>query len=120
MLNAQNLPYPACFGDRLLVEPLEVETTVRGMARPGAQDERPSEGIVVLVGPGRVTEFGKRVEPEVEIGDLISFPSYAGKEIVDPRGFSPGVYLIVRQDEALINYGPHGHYLLATAAKEDQ
>lgn len=93
-------------GDRMLVEPLKVETTVGGMLRPGAQDERPAEGVVLAVGPGRMTEFGHRIPPEVKAGDLISFPSYAGKEIVDPRGFPPGAYLIVRQDEVQINYGP--------------
>ena len=120
MLNKQNMPYPFCLGDRLMVTPLEVDTNVRGMIRPGAKDERPSEGIVVLRGPGRVTEFGNQIEPSVELGDLISFPSYAGKEVVDPRGFEPGVYLIVREGEVLINYGPHGNYLIATAPKEEE
>jgi chaperonin GroES len=107
MAEAQELPFPRCIGDRLLVQPLEVDKTVGGMTRPGAENERPAEGIVVLVGPGRVTEFGHRIQPEISAGDLISFPSYAGKEIVDPRGFAEGTYLIVRQDEVQINYGPH-------------
>jgi len=98
--------FPAAITDRLLVEPLEVDDMVRGMARPGSQAERPTEGIVRMAGPGRMTEFGVRVPPEVSVGDLISFPSYAGKEIIDPRGFPPGAYLIVRQDEVHINYGP--------------
>jgi len=98
--------FPIAIADRILVEPLEVGEMVRGMVRPGSQAERPSEGIVRLVGRGRMTEFGSLVPPEVREGDLVSFPSYAGKEIVDPRGFPPGAYLIVRQDEIQINYGP--------------
>jgi chaperonin GroES len=97
--------------DRILVEPIEIETTVRGMERPGAAAERPKEGIVRWVGPGKVTEYGVRIEQAVAVGDLISFPDYAGKEIVDPRGFEPGAYLIVRQDEWLINYGPAANWM---------
>lgn len=100
-------------GDRLLVQPLAVETTVGGMIRPGADSERPAEGIVVLVGPGRFTDLGHRIPVEIAEGDLISFPSYAGKEIVDPRGFAEGTYLIVRQDEVQINYGHHLKHLLS-------
>ena len=98
--------------DRLLVEPLEVQTTVRGMARPGASAERPQEGIVRAVGPGKITEFGVRIRPDACVGDLISFPDYAGKEIVDPRGFPPGPYLVVRQEEIQINYGPASNFAL--------
>ena len=106
MIDTQRPFYPLAIADRVLVRPLDVETTVRGMARPGAQDERPREGLVVLVGPGRVTEWGHRVRPEVSAGDLVAFPDYAGKEIVDPRGFVPGKYLLMRQDEIQLNYGP--------------
>ena len=98
--------YPTAIADALLVEPLEVETRTGGMVRPGSSAERPREGIVRLVGPGCVTELGHRVEPEVQVGDVIAFPDYAGKEIVDPRGFPRGAYLILKQGEVQLNYGP--------------
>lgn len=95
--------------DRILVRPIEVKATVRGISRPGAV--RPMEGVVLLVGPGRITEFGHRIAPEIQEGDLVAFPDYAGKEIVDPRGFVPGRYLVVRQDEIQLNYGPATEWL---------
>lgn len=107
MADFHELPFPRCIGDLLLVQPLEVNKTVGGMTRPGAENERPAEGIVVLAGAGRYNEFAHRIPMEVSEGDLISFPSYAGKEIVDPRGFPEGTYLIVRQSEVQINYGHH-------------
>lgn len=97
--------------DRILVRPIERSMKVGGMDRPQAQAEQPSEGIVVRVGPGRVTESGRRIHPEVEPGQTVSFAPYAGQRIVDPIGEDPGVYLLVRQDELYLNHGrqPEGN-----------
>ena len=76
------------------------------MARPVSATERPTEGRVVLAGPGKVTERGVRVAPEVRPGDHVSFPSFAGQTVVDPPGVPPGTYLLVRQDELWLNHGP--------------
>lgn len=94
-------------GDHLMVKPIEPLDTIRGIAVAADGKDRPTEGVVVLVGPGRLTEMGVRMPPEDEVGDLVSYPSYAGKEIVDPRGFEPGIYLMIRQDELYLNYGKH-------------
>jgi chaperonin GroES len=99
-------PLPTPISDHIVVLPIERPLEVGGMARPQSAAEMPSEGVVVLVGPGRVTEHGVRVKPEVEAGDLVSFPSYAGKLIADPVGLYPGQYLLVRQDELYLNHGP--------------
>lgn len=92
--------------DHILVLPIQRPLEVGGMARPQSSAEMPSEGVAVLVGPGRVTEHGVRLKPEVRPGDKISFPSYAGKTMVDPAGVPPGAYLLVRQDEVFLNHGP--------------
>lgn len=98
--------YPVPISDHIVVRPIVRPLEIGGMARPQSAAEMPSEGVVLLVGPGRVTEHGVRVKPEVAVGDLVSFPSYAGKLIADPVGLEPGHYLLVRQDEIFLNHGP--------------
>lgn len=98
--------YPVPIADHILVRPVSRPQEVGGMARPLSATERPTEGQVVLVGPGKVTERGVRVAPEVRAGDHVSFPSFAGQTIVDPPGVPLGTYLLVRQDELWLNHGP--------------
>ena len=98
------LPVP--ISDHILILPITRPQEVGGMARPLSATERPTEGRVVLVGPGKVTERGVRVRPEVSPGDGVSFPSFAGQTVVDPPGVAPGTYLLVRQDELWLNHGP--------------
>jgi chaperonin GroES len=98
--------FPRPITDRILIEPIERDSTVRGMATPQGSEEAPSEGYVLAVGPGRITEQGKRIDPEVEVGDRVSFPSYAGQQLLNPAGFPEGIYLLVRQDELYLNHGP--------------
>jgi chaperonin GroES len=69
--------------DRVIVEPLEQEEkTASGLLLPETAKERPQEGLIVAVGPGRWDEDGnKRVEMEVAVGDKIVFAKYSGSEI---------------------------------------
>ena len=106
MTTPESPTYPVPIADHLLLRPIVRDLEIGGMARPEAQAEMPSEGIVLRVGPGRVTETGVRVPPEVAPGDLVSFPSYAGKLVIDPPRLEPGTYLLVRQDEIYLNHGP--------------
>lgn len=58
-------------GEFILVRPLKQQETPGGLALPeGAEPEMP-RGIVVAVGPGKVTEYGQRIEQEVEPGDMV-------------------------------------------------
>src|SRR5512135_334891 len=68
--------------DRVIVEPLEQEEkTASGILLPETAKERPQEGLIVAVGPGRWDEDGKkRVEMEVAVGDKIVFAKYSGSE----------------------------------------
>jgi chaperonin GroES len=68
--------------DRLVVEPKErEETTASGIILPETAKEKPQEGEVIAVGPGRRDEDGKRVEMDVAVGDKVLYAKYAGTEI---------------------------------------
>ncbi|MBP2668606.1 MAG: groS2 [Deltaproteobacteria bacterium] len=84
--------------DRVLIKRVEEEhKTKGGIIIPDSAKEKPQEGLVVAVGPGKVTDAGNRVAPEVKAGDRILFGKYSGTEIkVD------GVeHLILREDDIL-------------------
>lgn len=69
-------------GDRLVVEPIEQEeTTAAGILLPETAKEKPQEGRVIAVGPGRVDENGSRIEMEVSEGDRVLYAKYAGTEV---------------------------------------
>lgn len=68
--------------DRLVVRPIEKdEKTKGGIILPDTAKEKPQEGEVVAVGPGRMTEDGKRIAVEVKIGDRVIYAKYGGSEI---------------------------------------
>jgi chaperonin GroES len=69
--------------DRVLVEPLEQEEkTASGILLPETAKEKPQEGLIVAIGPGRLDEDGKkRIEMEVKLGDKVIFAKYSGSEI---------------------------------------
>lgn len=69
-------------GDRVVVEPLEQEEkTASGIILPETAKEKPQEGTIVAVGPGKVDESGKRIPMDVKVGDVVLFAKYAGTEI---------------------------------------
>jgi chaperonin GroES len=70
-------------GDRVIVEPLaQDEKTASGLLLPETAKEKPQEGLIVAVGPGRWDEDGKkRIEMEIVVGDKIVFAKYSGSEI---------------------------------------
>ena len=68
--------------DRILVLRVDEEQkTAGGIIIPDTAKEKPQEGKVVSVGPGKVNDEGKRVPPEIKTGDRILFAKYAGTEI---------------------------------------
>jgi chaperonin GroES len=69
-------------GDRVLIQALQAEETKGGIIIPDtAAKEKPQQGTVVAVGPGRVSDEGKRISPEVKPGDTVLFGKYSGTEI---------------------------------------
>jgi len=66
-------------GDRLIVEPIEKEeVTASGIILPETAKEKPQEGEVLAVGPGRRDEDGDRIPMDVKEGDRVLFAKYAG------------------------------------------
>ncbi len=68
--------------DRVIVEPLERdEMTSSGIYLPETAKEKPQEGRVLAVGPGRVNDDGKRTAMEVSVDDKVIFAKYSGTEV---------------------------------------
>ena len=88
--------------DRLLVRRVdETETQKGGIIIPDTAKEKPLQGEVVAVGPGRLTDDGKRVTPEVKKGDRILMGKYSGTEVkIDGDD-----YVILREDDVLAVMG---------------
>jgi chaperonin GroES len=68
--------------DRVVVRTLEAEqTTASGLVIPDTAKEKPQEGEVVAVGPGRIDDNGQRVPLDVEVGDKVIYSKYGGTEV---------------------------------------
>ena len=68
--------------DRILVKSLEAETTTAsGLVIPDTAKEKPQEGEVLAVGPGRMTDKGVRVAMDINVGDRVIYSKYGGTEI---------------------------------------
>jgi len=69
-------------GDRVLVRRVEEEEKTKGgIIIPDTAKEKPQEGEVIAVGPGARDEAGKRIEPDVKVGDRILFGKWSGSEV---------------------------------------
>lgn len=69
-------------GDRLVVEPQQREqTTTSGLVLPETATEKPQQGNVVAVGPGRRDDDGERIPMDVKVGDVVLYAKYGGTEI---------------------------------------
>ncbi len=67
--------------DRLVVKPIErEEVTKGGIVLPDTVKEKPQEGKVLAVGPGRLSEDGKRIAMDVKVGDIVVYTRYGGQE----------------------------------------
>jgi chaperonin GroES len=85
-------------GDRVVVTPLkQEEVTKSGIVLPDTAKEKPQEGTVVAVGPGRILDNGSRSPMEVKVGDRVLYAKYAGTEfkIEDTE------YLVLRESDLL-------------------
>ncbi len=68
--------------DRLVVKPIErEEVTKGGIVLPDTAKEKPQEGKVLAVGPGRLSEDGKRIAMDVKVGDIVLYAKYGGTDI---------------------------------------
>jgi chaperonin GroES len=84
--------------DRIVIRPLEREQTTKGgIYLPDTVKERPQEGEVIAVGPGRVSDDGTRIPMELAAGDRVIYSKYAGTEYKD----GDDEYLILRDSDVL-------------------
>ena len=68
--------------DRVVVKPVEKEEkTKSGIYIPDTAKERPQEGEIIAVGPGRLTDDGKRIAMDLKVGDMVIYARYGGTEI---------------------------------------
>ena len=68
--------------DRLIVKPIQMEEKTKGgIYLPDTAKEKPQEGKVLAVGPGRLSEDGKRIAMDVKVGDIVIYAKYGGTEI---------------------------------------
>ena len=83
--------------DRIVVKPLEAETTTAsGLVIPDTAKEKPQEGEVLAVGPGRWEE-GNRIPLDVKVGDVVLYSKYGGTEVK----YSGEEYLILAARDIL-------------------
>jgi chaperonin GroES len=68
--------------DRVLVKPIEKEEkTKSGIYLPDTAKEKPQEGEIIAVGPGKLTDDGKRIPMDLKVGDRVIYAKYGGTEI---------------------------------------
>lgn len=86
-------------GNRVVIEPNEGDEQVSagGIYIPDTAKEKPQEGTVVAVGPGRLTDEGTRVAMEISVGDSVVYSKYAGTEYKE----GDIEYLVLREDDIL-------------------
>jgi len=85
-------------GDRLVVRPIEQEEmTASGLVLPETAKEKPQQGTVIAIGPGRRDDDGKRIELDVAVDDTVLYAKYAGTEIK----IEGEKYLILKESDVL-------------------
>ena len=68
--------------DRIVIRQVEAEqTTASGLVIPDTAKEKPQEGEVIAVGPGRVDDIGNRIPVDVKVGDVVIYSRYGGTEV---------------------------------------
>jgi chaperonin GroES len=87
--------------DRVVVTPLEAEErTAGGVILPDAAKEKPQQGKVVAIGPGKLLKDGKRASPSVKKGDVVVYGKYSGTDVkVEGKEFK-----ILRESEILAKF----------------
>jgi len=84
--------------DRILVQANEAETTTAsGLVIPDTAKEKPQEGTVLAVGPGRFDDKGSRIPVDVKVGDTVIYSKYGGTEIK----YSGEEYLVLSARDVL-------------------
>lgn len=89
-------------GDRIVVKPIPKEDMTKGgIFLPDTVKEKPQEGEVIAVGPGKLGDDGKRLPMEVKKGDRVIYAKYAGMELKE----DDEEYIILRESDILARKG---------------
>ena len=84
--------------DRVVVKPVEESEQMRGgLYIPDTAKEKPQQGEVMAVGPGKLSEEGKRIDMELKVGDKVLYGKYSGTEVT----LDGEQYLILRESDIL-------------------
>jgi chaperonin GroES len=84
--------------DRVVVKPLDEDEQMRGgLYIPDTAKEKPSQGEIVAVGPGKLSEDGTRLEMDVSVGDKVLYGKYSGTDVT----LDGEEYLILRESDVL-------------------
>lgn len=68
-------------GNRVLIQRSKAQTTKGGILLPDSAQEKPKEGVVIAIGPGKTDEHGNKECMQLKVGDKVLFSSYAGTEV---------------------------------------
>ncbi len=84
--------------DRVVIKPIQAEEKTKGgIVLPDTAKDKPQEGEVVAVGPGRILDNGTKLTPEVKVGDRVIYSKYSGSEVkIDGEE-----HLVVREQDIL-------------------
>jgi chaperonin GroES len=83
-------------GNRVLIQRSKAVSTKGGILLPDSAQEKPKEGVVIAVGPGKLNDKGEREQLHVTVGDRVMFSSYSGTEVNGEEGL-----LIMSEDDLL-------------------
>ena len=84
-------------GNRVLIQRSKAPTTKGGILLPDSAQEKPKEGVVIAVGPGKIDDQGNKEPMQLKVGDKVLFSSYAGTEVKNEGE----EMLILSEDEVL-------------------
>lgn len=87
-------------GNRVLIKRSQAQTSKGGILLPDSAQEKPKEGTVLAIGPGKMNDNGKLEPVSVKEGDRVLFSSYAGTEVKTSEEQQEG-YLILSEDDIL-------------------
>lgn len=96
---SDNQPKIKPLGNRVLVERSKPQSSKGGILLPDSAQEKPKEGIVIAVGPGKLNDQGHLEPMDLKVGDKVLFSSYSGTEI--KQNEEDGKYLILTEEDVL-------------------
>lgn len=88
-------------GNRVLVKRVKAQTSKGGILLPDSAQEKPKEGIVVAVGPGKLNDQGQMEQPTLKAGQKVLFGQYSGTEVLSNDTNNADELLILSEDDIL-------------------